>query len=283
MALGIFKPKVLRAEVTAGLDLESGVLLTGERITVGTGPGDDLRLGAQNVVAGHLTFQRTKTGGPWEYFSSDRGHTAVSNGNPRTGPVRPGLSFVLGGETRIDILSVPAPADLENNETAGSGTTVPLTVALPLMGAMLVAFALYIGALSGGSEGSGGLRTTPWFEGTSRIETALETCLASGLSPEARALGSAATSGQPDALFRASLAAESADPGRQAEVRADLAAKVLGHIADAHLLLRENKPLEASGSLRRLEYVLPVGNGDCPILSAARLDLAILELWGGQS
>ncbi|MGB3313215.1 MAG: hypothetical protein WBB85_02290, partial [Albidovulum sp.] len=67
------------------------------------------------------------------------------------------------------------------------------------------------------------------------------------------------------------------------EVKIELSGKVLALIADAHLLLLENKALEASGSLRRLEYVLPVGNGDCPILSAARLDLAILELWGGQS
>ncbi|MGB3314752.1 MAG: hypothetical protein WBB85_10095, partial [Albidovulum sp.] len=158
MALGLFTPKVLRAEVTGGIDLESGVLLTGDRITIGTGPGDDLRLGAQNVVAGHLTLQRAKTGGQWEYFSSDRGHTAVSKGNPRTGPVRPGLTFVLGGETRIEILSVPAPADMEKADAGGSGTTVPLTVALPLMGAMLVAFSLYIGALSGGTESGSGLR-----------------------------------------------------------------------------------------------------------------------------
>ncbi len=283
MALGFLTAKMLRAEVTGGIDLESGILLTGERITIGTGPGDDLRLGAQNVVAGHLTLQRARGGGQWEYFTSDRGHTAVSKGNPRTGPVRPGLSFVLGGETRIDILSVPAPADMQKADATGTGTAVPLTVALPLMGAMLVAFALYIGTLSGGTVGSGGLRTTPWFEGTSGVEAALGTCLASGLSPEAQALGSAATKGQPDALFRAYLAAENAAPGRRSELKADLASQVLGLIADAHLLLRENKALEASRSLRRLEYVLPVGNGDCPILSAARLDLAILELWGGQN
>lgn len=277
MALSLFTPKVLCAEVTGGIDLESRVLLTGERITVGSAPGDSLRLGARNVVAGHLTFQRQKGSRAWEYFSSDRGHTAVDKGNPRTGTVRSGMVFVLGGETRIDIVRTEAPADLKTDTKAGEAKTVPLSVALPAMGLMVAGFALYMAALAGGGTDRAALRTTPWFDGSAALEPALATCLASGLSPEARALPTGTTATEPDALFRAALAQGAAGPAS-----ADLAAKVRGLIAESHLLAHENRPLDASRALRRLEYVLPVGNGDCPILSAARLDLAILELRDGQ-
>ncbi len=277
MALSLFTPKVLCAEVTGGIDLESRVLLTGDRVTVGSAPGDGLRLGARNIVGAHLTFQRQKGSDAWEYFSSDRGHTAVDKGNPRTGPVRPGMFFVLGGETRIDIVKTDAPADLATRAKGEKGKTVPLGVALPMMGLMVVGFALYMGSLAGGGSDRSTLRTTPWFDGSAALEPAIETCLASGLSPEARALTPGTNATEPDALFRAALAS---DGGEKA--RANLAAKVRGLIADSHLLAHENRLLEASRTLRRLEYVLPVGNGDCPILSAARLDLAILELRDGQ-
>lgn len=276
MALSLFSPKVLCAEVTGGIDLESRVLLTGDRVTVGSAPGDGLRLGARNVVGGHLTFQRQKGAQAWEYFSSDRGHTAVDRGNPRTGPVRPGMFFILGGETRIDIVKTGAPADLATGDKAGTGKTVPLAVALPAMGLMVAGFALYMASLAGGgSDDRSALRTTPWFNGSAALDPAIEACLAAGLGPEARRFASRTKAAEPDALFRAALAGDGA-------AGADLVAKVRGLIADSHLLAHENRFLEASRALRRLEYVLPVGNGDCPILSAARLDLAILELRDGQ-
>jgi hypothetical protein len=278
MALSFATPKVLRAEVTAGVDLESAVLLTGERVTIGTGPADSLRLGSPDVVPGHLTFQRRKDGGGWEYFSSDRGRTTADKGNARTGPVRQGMSFILGGETRIEIRRVPAPPDLAKDDAGGRGTTVPLPVAISAMAAMTLAFALYLGGLGDVSTNAGDLRTTPWFDGSASVENALESCLASGLSPEARALGAKTTMTEPDAPFRIALT----DASGAAAARADLAGRVRGIIAESHLLVMENRALEASEALRRLEYVLPVGNGDCPILSAARLDLAILELRGGR-
>ena len=282
MALSFFTPKVLRVEVTEGIDLESAVILTGERITVGSGEGDTLRLGARNVVAGHLTFQRQKGSQTWEYFSSDRGHTVVSSGNPRAGQVKPGMTFSLGGETRLDILKTAAPADQGMDDAEASGRTVPLYIALPAMAVMAAAFLRYVGALAGGNQDGTGLRTSPWFHGTADIDAALQTCLASGLSPEARTLVSGTTMSEPDALFRAYLAAADTAPNKAGRAKTDLATKVSGMIAESHLLFLENKMLEASQALRRLEYVLPVGNGDCPILSAARLDLAILELRGGR-
>jgi hypothetical protein len=278
MAFTFAAQKVLRAEVTAGVDLESGVLLTGERITIGTGSNDTLRLGARNVVPGHLTFHRQRGSAAWEYMTSDRGQTAVDAGNARTGPVRAGMSFVLGGETRIELRRVPAPPDLAKTETSTGGTTVPLPIALAAMAAMTVAFALYLGGLGGDRADGSALRTTQWFDGTASVEDALAACLASGLGPEARGLASRTGAAEPDALFRASL------PGTPdaAAARAALAAQVRGLIAESHLLLRENRALDASRTLRRMENVLPVGTGDCPILSAARLDLAILELEGGR-
>lgn len=282
MALSFLAPKVLKAEVTEGVDLESSVILTGERITIGSGSGDDLRLGARNAAPAHLTFQRQKGSQTWEYFSSDRGHTVVSTGNPRAGPVKPGMSFVLGSETRIDISRTAAPVNLAGQDNAEAGNTVPLYIALPMMAVMLAAFALYIGALSGGENDGNGLQTTPWFEGRADIGEALETCLASGLSPEARGLASRTTMSEPDALFRAYLASAGNASDEADRAKSELAATVRGLIAESHLLFHENKMLKASEALRRLEYVLPVGNGDCPILSAARLDLAILELRGGQ-
>ena len=278
MAFSFAAPKVLCAEVTEGVDLESSVLLTGERVTVGIGAGDSLRLGARNVVPGHLTFQRQGGGSAWEYFTADRGQTTVDRGNARTGPVRPGMSFVLGGETRIEIRRVPAPPDLSAGDTAGGDRTVPMPIALSAMAAMTLAFALYLGGFGQGTPNAGGLRTTAWFDGSASVEDALAPCLASGLSPEARALAAATTMAEPDALFRAAI---SGAPGAAA-ARADLATRVRGLIVETHLLYREGKALDASRTLRRLENVLPVGNGDCPILSAARLDLAILELRGGR-
>ncbi|CAN0606640.1 unnamed protein product, partial [Ectocarpus sp. 12 AP-2014] len=52
--MSFLAPKGLRAEVTEGIDLENAVMLIGQRVTVGSGPGDTLRLGAADIVPGHL-------------------------------------------------------------------------------------------------------------------------------------------------------------------------------------------------------------------------------------
>ena len=123
--------------------------------------------------------------------------------------------------------------------------------------------------MAGGSEPeTSGLRTTVWFIGSADLRPAIETCLATGLSPEARLSDTDAQS--TDALFRAALTdPEAIDPLQQ---------KVRAVIAETHLLAGENRAEDAARAIRRMENVLPVGNGDCPILRAARTDLAVLTL-----
>jgi hypothetical protein len=265
--MGLFMPKILQAEVTGGVDLESSVLFTGDRITVGSGAGDTLRLGAAGIVPGHLTFEKG-AGGHWEYFSADRGVTGIDRGNPRTGRVRPGMWFDLGYETRLTLTRVPAPPEIAEKTGAGEKTTVPVGIALPVLGLMVVGAAAAMN-FSGGSKGTSGLRTTPWFTGAADIAPALETCLDSGLSPEAASIsGNDALSA--DADFRAAL--------RDPDAGSALAQRVRGVIAETHLLTREGRYDEAARSIRRMENVLPVGNGDCPILAAARADLTVLTI-----
>jgi len=281
MALSFLAPKVLRVEVTEGVDLESGVILRGDRITVGSGPTDTLRLGAGNVVSEHLTLIRPAGSKNWEYFTSDRGQTAVDKGNSRTGTVRPGMWFRLGNETRVDILRVPAPADMGEEDKTEGKKEVPLTVALPVMAAMLVAFALYLSSFGSTNESSGAsLRTAGWFVGATPLEPALDTCLEAGLSPEAASISARVETSAPDALFRAYAGSKGTDPDRAGVIRDELITQVRKLIAETHFLANENRFTEASDILRRLENVLPVGNGNCPILSAARYDLAVLELRG---
>ena len=71
-------------------------------------------------------------------------------------------------------------------------------------------------------------------------------------------------------------------PARAQTAQAELRENVRGILADAHFLTRENKLLEASGTLRRLEYVLPVSVSNCPILAASNFDAALLEVRGSQ-
>lgn len=275
MALSLFAPKLLRAEVTGGIDLESQVLLTGDRISIGSDANDDLVLGARHVVPGHLTLQRQDNGKGWEYFTSDRGQTAIDKGNVRAGTVRPGMWFNLGGETRVDILKTTPPAGMELDTPGKEKAQVPLGVALPLMGLMLVGVMALTTGMSRDDD-DGGLATTDWFTGETELKPYVMRCLAAGLSTEAQAL-TGSDPNAPDRLFRALLG--------QDEPPADdlkrLVSQVRAIIAESHLLVNENRYLEASKSIRRLENVMPVGLGDCPILSAARFDLALLEMQGG--
>lgn len=282
MALSFLTAKVLRAEVTEGIDLESGAFLTGDRITIGTGPGDTLVLGSADIVAEHLTFVRAVGAKTWDYFSSDRGATAVDKGNPRTGTVRPGMWFRLGNDTKLEILSVAALEDLASSKDDAQKSEIPLAVALPIMGLMLIGFMLYILSIGNSVPTTEGLRTTPWFNGQAAIEPALDECLATGVSQTTENGVVMVERTAPDALFRAFIEAQAISPDAAPAIRDQLAASIRKSIARAHLLAQEGQYLEASQTLRRLENVLPVGLGKCSILSAARSDLAILELRSGR-
>lgn len=266
--------KGLRAEVTEGVDLEHGLALSGDRVSIGSGPTDDLRLGARDVVPGHLTFERRPDGG-WDYFTSDLGTTSVDRGNPRTGKVRAGMWFRLGAETRLDLVR-SAAAPVAASETAPEGdqpTTVPLAVALPLMAAM-AGVALYFMLGSGEDvSASAGLRTAPVVTGAVSLEPTLEPCLATPRAP-----GRAVAANDPASPFWRVMAFAETDPAAARVARAELDEAILDLLADAYLLAREKRYLDASRVLRRMENVLPVGTARCPILEASRTDVAILEV-----
>lgn len=272
MASSLFAPKILRVEVTEGIDLESGVYVTGDRITVGTGPADTLRLGAGDIAAEHLTLIRREDGKGWEYFTSDRGVTQIDKGNPRTGAVRAGMWFRLGNETRVDIKRVPMPPELAEAAPGDEGKQeVPLALALPIMALMLAAFGWYFMSLQGGGSSAATLRTQGWYLGAD-IEPAIDACLAAGLDPADPHTARAVPTNSPSANFRRYLATQ------DAETKGDLITTVRRTIVDSHLLANEGRYDDAAQSLRSLERVLPVGDGDCPVLDAARTDLAIYEL-----
>ena len=272
--MGLFAPKGFRAEVTEGIDIEEGLTLAGQRVVIGSGPGDDLRLGAGDVVPAHLTFERRADGKGWEYFSSDRGYTEVDRGNPRTGTVRAGMSFRLGGETRIVIQKAAAPAETDDQADDGP-KTIPLSVALPAMGAMIAIAGLAVVALSPGGSSGASLRTAPLVTGDIALPPVLDRCLGSSGAP-ARLVPDT----DPASPFWRVLAHQQSDPVKADAALTELTDKVRSILAKGYFLSIENKNLEASEALRRLEYVLPVGTAPCPILSASRFDVALLELRG---
>lgn len=275
--LSFLAPKGLRAEVTEGIDLEQGVMLSGQRITIGSGPHDTLRLGAADVVPAHLTFERRADGKGWDYFTSDRGVTQVDRGNPRTGTARAGMWLRLGRETRIDLARAALPAGA-SGEASGDATpaTVPVPVALGVLGAMAAVGALLVMGF-GESPGGTGLKTTRWVTGAEDLAPALEGCLEETVMPQR-----AVASNDPASPFFRVMEYRQTDPARATLAEAELTEKIREILASAHFLSRENKPLEASGTLRRLEYVLPVGVANCPILTASRFDLALLEVRGSR-
>lgn len=272
--LDFLSPKGLRAEVTEGIDLENAVMLTGKRVTVGSGSGDTLRLGAADVVPGHLTFERRADGRGWDYFTSDRGVTQIDKGNPRTGQVRPGMWLRLGRETRIDLsrTALPAAAQREGDSEPAS---VPMPVAFGILAAIGLAVAVSAGALGGSGSRDLSLQTTPLVSGGQVLSAALDVCLATTVRPD-RAIAAS----DPASAFWRVMAYRNSDRQRAEAAKTELDAEVRHILAAAHLLHRESKELEASQTLRRLEYVLPVGSADCPILRASRFDLALLEVRG---
>ncbi|NNE81503.1 MAG: hypothetical protein HKN18_14645 [Silicimonas sp.] len=275
--MNFFGPKGLRAEVTEGIDLEQGVTLTRGRIIVGSGPGDDLRLGAGDVVPGHLTFEKRADGKGWEYFTSDRGQVQIDRGNPRTGMVRAGMWFRLGSETRIDIHRVATPVEVPDTADDDAPKTIPLPLALTIMGAMAAAALGMVSILTSGGSSNLSLQTEPYVTGAKDLDPLVATCLEATGAP-----GRLVAPADPASPFWRVMAYRGQDPAKETLAKGDLTASVRKILAEAYFLSTENKPQEASEALRRLEYVLPVGTARCPILAASRFDVALLEMRGSR-
>jgi len=248
-------------------------VLSGQKVTVGSGPNDTLRLGAADIVPGHLTFERRADGKGWDYFTSDRGLTTVDKGNPRTGPVRAGMWIRLGRETRLDLNRAALPPAPKGEKPADAEpTAVPLPVAIGMLGAIVVVMLFATGNLGGKGSKSTTLLTVPWVTGQSDLSEALENCLSETLSPE-RAI----SQNDPASPYWRVMSFRDTNPVEAKLAQSELDSRVRDILTNAHLLRSENRALEASQELRRLEYVLPVGTADCPILTASRFDLALLE------
>ncbi len=270
----MLKQKGIKAEVVEGVDLEEAVFLTGERVSVGSGPDDTLRLGGARIVPGHVVFARAENGRGWEYFTSGAGEVEISSGNPRTGPARPGLTFRLGADTVLKLTRQALPAELL--ETGGEEKKeIPLVIALPIMAAVAIGFGVYVNALtSGGSTGATGLRTAPWLTDLPAYGRALDVCLQAAGADTAQRV----PVGAPDAAFRAySAAAAEAREGDLPDLRLALGRQVRSLIVDAHLLAGEGHFAEAAETLRRVPPMLPTGNETCPINTAARADFSVFQ------
>lgn len=275
--LSFLAPKGLRAEVTGGIDLEQGIVLTGNRITIGSGPDDDLRLGAADVVHGHLTLERRADGSGWEYFASDRGITAVEGGNPRTGLLRAGLTIQLGRETQIEMVRAALPVT-EYGADDSVPTTVPLPIALGILGGLAVVAFVAMTILGGGGGTSElSMQTTRLLTAPRAVEQALETCMSQTRQPSVWIAAD-----DPGHRFWQVMALRDSDPTNANLALGELAADIRSILTDAHLLARAGRQLEASTTLHRLEYVLPLGDASCPILDASRFDFALLELRGNR-
>jgi hypothetical protein len=133
------------------------------------------------------------------------------------------------------------------------------------------------GGLSGSASSRTTLQTVPWVTGESNLSAALETCLSTTIVPT-RAINQ----NDPASPFWRVMSFRNTNPVEAKVAQSDLDRRVREILTNAHLLRGENKALEASQALRRLEYVLPVGTADCPILTASRFDLALLEELGSR-
>ncbi|RDC75291.1 hypothetical protein DLJ49_00620 [Rhodovulum sp. 12E13] len=270
----MLKQKGIRAEVVEGVDLEEAMFLTGDRVSVGSGPDDTLRLGGARIVPGHVVFARAENGRGWEYFTSGAGEVEISSGNPRTGPARPGLTFRLGADTVLKLTREALPAQLrETGEEERK--EIPLVIALPIMAAVAIGFGVYVNALtSGGSREATGLRTAPWLTDLAAYGRALDVCLeAAGAETTQRV-----PAGAPDAAFRAYSAAAAAGlEGDLPDLRLALGRQVRSLIVDAHLLAGAGHFSEAAETLRRVPPMLPTDNETCPINTAARADFSVFQ------
>jgi hypothetical protein len=267
--MALFGGKGFRIEVVDGIDIESSIVLSGDKMTIGTGPSDTLRLGEADVLPAQLTFQRR--GGAWDYFVNDRGLTQVKKGHPRAGAVAVGQEFRLGSSARLIVKRTDAPVEA----AAGAKTTIPIVIALPLLALVILGVFVVVTALRG-TDGSGGgqLATTRWFTGAEPLGAALDTCLAAVTADDAVPVARTA----PDWAFRAWASAPDKTAPDATDARSALLAQIDEAITQAHFLRDAGGARDASALYRRIENVIPLGNRACPILAATRRDLAVLEL-----
>ena len=267
--MALFRGKGFRIEVVDGIDIESHVVLSGDKMTVGTGAQDNLRLGEADVLPAQLTFQRR--GATWDYFVSDRGRTEVSKGHPRAGAVAVGQEFRLGASARLAVKRTDAPVTAD----AGAKKTIPIAIALPVLALMILGvFVVTTSLRSDGGGGPGQLATTRWFTGAEPLEVALDTCLTAVTEADAIAVARAA----PDWPFRAWARAADKTGTDAADARAALLADIDEAITQVHFLRDAGGAGDASAIYRRMENVIPLGNRACPILAATRRDLAVLDM-----
>ncbi len=267
--MALFGGKGFKIEVVDGIDIESAITLNGEKMTVGTGAGDTLRLGEADVVPAQLTFQMR--GGAWEYFVADRGRTVVKGGHPRAGKVAVGQEYALGGSARLKVIRTEAPEPItppnpDGTPAAPVKKTIPLAVALPVLG-LFVLGALAVAQLVQPAREVQQLATTRWFVQAEPLADALASCLAGAADLPDQAVARSA----PDWAFRAALRGDPAADGA-------LQATVTEMIAEAHFLHDGGDSGAAADLYRRMENVIPVGNRECPILAATRRDLAVMEM-----
>jgi len=273
--MALFGKKGLRIEVVDGIDIESGVTLSGDKVTIGTGPGDTLRLGEADVVPAQVTLQRK--GADWDYFVSDRGRTVISRGHPRAGRLAPGQEFRLGGSARLVVKRTDAPPPAATGTP--EKTTIPLAIVLPVLALIVLGVFALMTALRREDSVAPLLATTRWFTKAEPLDAALDTCLAAADPLDGVPVARTA----PDWAFRSwAAAADKAAPAALA-ARADLLATVEDAIARAHFLHDAGENAQASELYRRIEYAIPLGTRSCPILAATRRDLAVLELMGNRN
>ncbi|CAN0606498.1 unnamed protein product, partial [Ectocarpus sp. 12 AP-2014] len=169
--------------------------------------------------------------------------------------------------TRIDLARAPLPAaPVGEKPDAGEPATVPMPIALGVLGAIVVGALFATGGLSGGTSESS-YRTAQWAAGAGDLTSALQECLSKTVTPNR-----AVAENDPASAFWRVMTQRNSDPTAASSARSDLTGEIREILAAAHLLSLENKDLEASQALRRLEYVLPVGAENCPILTASRFD-----------
>jgi len=274
--MALFGKKGLRIEVVDGIDIESGVTLSGDKVTIGTGPGDTLRLGEADVVPAQVTFQRK--GADWDYFVSDRGRTVISRGHPRAGRLAAGQEFRLGGSARLVVKRTDAPAAAATTG-APDKTTIPLVIVLPVLALIVLGVFALMTALRREDSAGPLLATTRWFTKAEPLDAALDACLA--VADPLDGVPVARTA--PDWAFRTWAAAADKTAAEALAARADLLATVDDAIARAHFLHGAGENAQASELYRRIEYAIPLGTRSCPILAATRRDLAVLELMGNRN
>jgi hypothetical protein len=273
--MALFGKKGLRIEVVDGIDIESGVTLSGDKVTIGTGESDTLRLGEADVVPAQVTLQRK--GSDWDYFVSDRGRTVISRGHPRAGRLAAGQEFRLGGSARLVVKRTDAAPPAAAG--APEKTTIPLVIVLPVLALIVLGVFAAMSALRREETAGPLLATSRWFTRAEPLDAALDACLAVAGTQDGVPVARTA----PDWAFRSWAAAPDKTAPEAQAARADLLAFVEDAIARAHFLHDAGENAEASELYRRIEYAIPLGTRSCPILAATRRDLAVLELMGNRN